>query len=121
MASKLDWSDIEHAPISQQFRALTKELLTLRQQKIVPLIKDGFVAAKAELLGGSKQTGGVDVRWQTVKGDELQIIANFSAKDLQVPTVAIGELIWASMPVEEKSLRPDQIIVRCRYSPATGL
>ena len=121
LASKLDWSDIEHAPISQQFRALTKELLTLRQQKIVPLIKDGFVAAKAELLGGSKQTGGVDVRWQTVKGDELQIIANFSAKDLQVPTVAIGELIWASMPVEEKSLRPDQIIVRCRYSPATGL
>ena len=71
LASKLDWEAMESAPLSRQFRALTRELLSLRQQKIVPMIKDRFIAAKAELLGTSLDTGGVNVRWRTAKGDQL--------------------------------------------------
>ena len=51
IVSKLNWEVIEHAPRSREFRALTRELLTLRQRHVVPLIKQGFTRAKAELLG----------------------------------------------------------------------
>ena len=38
LSSKLDWDRIEHAPRSREFRALTRELLKLRHQKVVPLV-----------------------------------------------------------------------------------
>jgi maltooligosyltrehalose trehalohydrolase len=115
LASKLDWDSINNAPLSRQFLALTKELLSIREQRIVPLIKDGFTAAKADLLGSSKKTGGLDVRWRTHSGEELQIIANFSGDDLEMPNVTVGHVLWASGPRDDKVLRPDQIYVRRTY------
>jgi maltooligosyltrehalose trehalohydrolase len=46
MASRLDWNVLDHSPVSRAFRVLTQELLRIRQNKIVPLIQDGFVSAK---------------------------------------------------------------------------
>ena len=115
-ASKLDWHTMDNAPLSRQFRALTRDLLTVRQQKIVPMIKDSFIGAKAELLDTSKVTGGVNVRWRTAKGDELQIIANFAAEDVAMPKVKVGNIVWASTSPSDEVVRPDQIIVRRAYA-----
>jgi maltooligosyltrehalose trehalohydrolase len=116
LASKLDWNALDRSPLSRQFRALTRELLTVRQQKIIPLIKDRFIAAKAELLGTSKQTGGVNVRWRTAKGDELQIIANFASEDVPMPQTKIGNIVWASNSPSTDAVRPEQIILRRSYA-----
>jgi maltooligosyltrehalose trehalohydrolase len=116
LASKLDWQAMESAPLSRQFLALTRELLSVRQQKIVPMIKDRFIAAKAELLGTSLDTGGVNVRWRTAKGDQLQIIANFAAEDVAMPKDKIGNIVWASSSPSDEVVRPDQIVVRRAYA-----
>ncbi len=57
-------------------------------------------------------TGGVNVRWRTAKGDELQIIANFAAEDVPMPKVRVGNIIWASSSPSDEAVRPDQVIVR---------
>ena len=54
LLSKLDWGAIEDAPRAEEFRALTRELLSVRHRRITPLIKEGFVQAKAELLGRAR-------------------------------------------------------------------
>jgi maltooligosyltrehalose trehalohydrolase len=110
-ASRLDWDGMERAPLSREFRTLTRDLLSVRQQKIVPLIKDRFVVSSAELLDSSKITGGVNVRWRTAKGDELQIIANFGDGGVPMPVLEAGEVIWASGPPTD-AVEPHQIIVR---------
>jgi maltooligosyltrehalose trehalohydrolase len=104
--------------VASNFHALTKELLSIRQHRIVPLIKDGFTDAKAELLGRSKKTGGLDVRWRTTSGEELPIIANFGTDDLPMPNVMIGQVLWSSEPRADRVLRPDQIYVRRTYYTA---
>src|SRR6185312_15478044 len=81
LASKLDWHVIDQAQASRDFRALTQELLRIRQDKIVPLIKQGVVAAQADMIGADDAIGGLDMRWRTGKGDVLQIVANFSDGD----------------------------------------
>ena len=66
LLSKLDWGAIEDAPRSQEFRALTRELLSVRHCRIIPLIKEGFVQAKAELLGRARAPKeGLNVTWWT--------------------------------------------------------
>jgi maltooligosyltrehalose trehalohydrolase len=74
------------------------------------MIKDRSVAAKAELLGPRGAKSGFDVRWQTAKGDELQIIANFGKDTLPMPRVVEREIVWSSGQRDETLLRPD---VRC--------
>jgi maltooligosyltrehalose trehalohydrolase len=113
MASKLDWNAIERAPASVEFRSLTKELLKTRHEKIVPMIKDGFVQAKAELLGTPEVCGGLNLHWRTANGDALQIVTNFSAQALARPPLIEGEALWGSEPVGgHLYLHPAEIIVR---------
>lgn len=111
LASKLDWKAIDHTPRSREFRALTKELLILRQANVVPLIKERFVNAKAELLGDSRKTGGLNVRWHTAEGSRLQIITSFAQASLRMPTLG-GCVLWDSegSPVGGE-LRPHQTVV----------
>ncbi|WP_407114439.1 hypothetical protein [Bradyrhizobium sp. LMG 9283] len=68
-ASKLDWTRIDRSPASTEFRVLTVQLLRIRREKIVPLIKRGFVSSQRKLLGEGARLGGLDVRWQTEDGD----------------------------------------------------
>jgi len=117
-ASKLDWSWIENAPIGEEFRKLTRELIQIRQQKVVPLLKQGFVKAEAELFGERKAKSAVNVRWHTGAGDQLQIVTSFGEARLPMPPVN-GKGIWDSdgghrMP----GLRPHQLVVALGRSPA---
>lgn len=109
-ASKLDWSSIDHSPASAKFRALTTQLLTIRREKIVPLIKRGFVSAQRKLLG-DPGSGGIDVRWQTTRGDILQIVANFSDHPLPLPKMVAAECLWRGLAVEAGALLPGDITV----------
>ncbi len=95
-----------------EFRALTQQLLRVRRDRIVPLIKQGFTAAKADLLGSRDATGGLDVRWQTASGDVLQIVANFSDGDLSMPALIDGETLWPPEVTKQDVLAPADIVVR---------
>jgi maltooligosyltrehalose trehalohydrolase len=110
-ASKLDWTKIDCSPLSLKFRALTAQLLRIRRDKIVPLIKRGFVSAERTLLGKNHHKGGLDVRWRTKSGDTLQIVANFGDIEHPMPALIEGESLWQSASVD-KALLPNDIIVR---------
>ncbi|UWU95571.1 malto-oligosyltrehalose trehalohydrolase [Bradyrhizobium sp. CB1015] len=112
LASKLDWTSIDQSPSGTRFRALTAHLLTIRHEKIVPLIKRGFVSAQRQLLGTDPRMGGVDVRWQTEQGDVLQIVANFADHELPMPSLVDGESLWRMHPHVAGGLGPGDIIVR---------
>lgn len=111
-ASKLDWTSIEHSPASLKFRALTRQLLKMRREKIVPLIEQGFLSARSELLGESPRTGGLNVCWRTANGTTLQIVANFADHELPMPGLVPGESLWRSLPADTQSLLPGDIVVR---------
>ena len=91
---------------------MTSRLLTIRREKIVPLIEQGFASAHRELLGDHPRQGGIDVRWQTEKGDTLQIVANFADRPLPMPKLVAGECLWRGGPAQEQALLPGDIIAR---------
>jgi maltooligosyltrehalose trehalohydrolase len=110
-ASKLDWETLDHASESRQFRALTTRLLRIRREKIVPLIRSGFVSATAAILEApARPDAGIDARWQTARCEILQIVANFSEDRLPTTLVA-GEDLWGST-TRAGSLDPWEIQVR---------
>ena len=111
-ASKLDWSSIDRSPGCAGFRALTTRLLTIRRERIVPLIEQGFVSAQRELIGADPRQGAIDVRWQTRRGETLQIVANFADHPLPMPALVAGECLWRGGPADESALVPGDIIVR---------
>ena len=111
-ASKLDWSSIDGSSVSLKFRALTAQLLRIRREQIVPLLKIGFVSAQVDRLGENDRTGGLDVRWGTSSGDILQIVANFSDKELHMPILIEGQSLWQLRPEKAGALLPSDIIVR---------
>ncbi|WP_453946611.1 malto-oligosyltrehalose trehalohydrolase [Bradyrhizobium sp. USDA 372] len=112
LASKLDWTGIDQSPSGTRFRALTAQLLTMRREKIVPLIKRGFVSAQRQLLGTDPRFGGVDVRWQTEQGDVLQIAVNFADHELPMPSLVDGESLWRLRSHVAGGLGPGDMMVR---------
>lgn len=112
LASKLDWTGIDQSPAGTRFRALTAQLLTMRREKIVPLIKRGFVSAQRQLLGTDPRMGGVDVRWQTEQGDVLQIVANFADHELPMPSLVDGESLWRLRSHVAGGVGPGDMMVR---------
>jgi len=114
MASKLGWDMLDRSPISRERRRLTQELLNIRREKIVPLIRSEFVEAKAELLGAfAAGSGGINVQWQTAKGERLQIVTNFSTEALPLPPLIPGETLWGAQHASGHFyLSPTEIIVR---------
>jgi maltooligosyltrehalose trehalohydrolase len=117
LASKIDWSPLEHAPVSRAFRDLTKELLAIRHQTIIPMIKDGFVSAKAVLLGKRDSKQGIHVRWQTRLGDELHMVINFSNESLAMPAIEGSETVWPRREEAGTLISPWQIAVRRKLQP----
>lgn len=108
LASKLDWVRIDSATESLEFRALTAELLRIRREQIIPLIKHGFVTAER----GTIQSGGLDVRWRTANGETLQIVANFAECELPMPPPVDGIDLWRSRASSANVLVPGDIVVR---------
>jgi maltooligosyltrehalose trehalohydrolase len=112
-ASKIDWRALEESRVSREFRELTRKLLRIRGEKIVPLIREGVVQAEYDLLGTTGSTGGLNVRWQTVKGDVLQLVANFSGQAIARPPLVSGETLWGSeSDAGHLYLNPADILVR---------
>ncbi len=118
-ASKLDWKAIDSSPASLKFRALTAQLLRIRREKIVPLIKNGFVSAERSLLGKTALTQGIDVRWKTVDGGSLQIVANFGQNDLRLPSLIEGVTLWRLHAADHEALPPSDLLVRVGSSTQT--
>jgi maltooligosyltrehalose trehalohydrolase len=111
LSSKLNWDALEQAPRSNEFRALTRELMTLRHQHVVPLIKEGFTRAKAELFGRGLSKEGLNVIWHTDEDNSLQVITSFADTSLPMPKIE-GSVIWNSeCGAPEEFLRPHQIVV----------
>ncbi len=108
-ASKLDWAAIYADPQSQAFRKLSRDLIQLRNDEIVPLIKEGFVRAKSELLGGPAPTG-LKIAWETATGARLQIITSFAPESISIPQID-GRIVWNSEAGKTSTLQPHQIIV----------
>jgi maltooligosyltrehalose trehalohydrolase len=112
-ASKLNWQALERADASRQFRALTRDLLEIRRANIVPLLKEGVVRARAELLnprGG--RAGGLHVQWHTARGRILQIVANFDEQAVLRPPLVEGNVLWGAEPAEGHIyLHPADILV----------
>jgi maltooligosyltrehalose trehalohydrolase len=111
LSSKLNWDALEQAPRSHELRALTRELLTLRHQHVVPLIKKGFTRAKAEFLGGGRSKEGLNVIWHTDEDNSLQVITSFADTSLPMPKIE-GSVIWNSeRGTPGEVLRSHQIVV----------
>jgi maltooligosyltrehalose trehalohydrolase len=109
--SKLDWGAIEDAPRCQEFRALTRELLSVRHRRIIPLIKEGLVQAKAELLGRARAPKeGLNVTWWTEEGSGLQIITSCAPAALPMPKID-GTVVWNSERTLSSNLQPRQTVV----------
>lgn len=111
-ASKLDWVGIDRSPVSVRFRDQTARLLKIRRERIVPLIKRGFVSAQSKLSGEDARMGGLDVCWWTEQGDILQIVANFAEHELPLPALIAGENLWRLHPDGTETLTPGEINVR---------
>ncbi|MDX3965354.1 MAG: hypothetical protein QHD01_02000 [Bradyrhizobium sp.] len=56
----------------------------------------------------------MDVRWQTERGDALQIVANFAGHALPMPPLVEGESLWRLHPHAAEALVPGDMIVRLR-------
>jgi malto-oligosyltrehalose trehalohydrolase len=90
--SRLDWSSIRRDP-HRRWLSHYQQLLSIRREKIVPLIKDVQPGeACFELLG----PGAIRVRWALVGGGSLELVVNFSPSRLELAGKPAGELISAT-------------------------
>jgi maltooligosyltrehalose trehalohydrolase len=109
-ASKLDWAALAQSPRAKEFRQFSRDLLQLRERHVVPLIKEGFIKAKAELLGNESAPEGINVIWTTALGNHLQIAMSFGGPRLPMPLL-VGDVIHNGDGAQESSdLCPQQII-----------
>ena len=121
-ASKLDWASIESSAPGREFQRLTQKLLAIRRTKIVPLIREGFVGVKSELIGAQYgKTGGINIRWQTGHGLTLQITTNFLEQAILHPSLIQGDTLWGSEPGPgHLYLQASDIVVRLGHTPRSA-
>jgi maltooligosyltrehalose trehalohydrolase len=108
--SKLDWHSLNHSTPAA-WRGFYRELLSLRQTKIVPLIKtiSGNAAAYRVL-----QANGLVVSWSLPGGKELRLAANLGQDALAKISFPGGEIIYQSDGVaaalEHEALPPWSVL-----------
>ncbi|MGF9567654.1 malto-oligosyltrehalose trehalohydrolase [Neorhizobium sp. BT27B] len=99
--AKLDWSQRERADASEML-AFYKSLLTLRHQRIVPLLQD-VGAGNASF----RHDGGLTiVDWTLAAGSRLHIVANLADQPAKIPAPLTGEQIFLLGSVSETILAP---------------
>lgn len=92
LASKLDWASISQ-PQHREWLDFYKRVLTLRREKIVPLIQEIAPGqATFEVLAADS----LKVQWPFSKGGGLQLAANFSANSVELSREPAGELLYAT-------------------------
>ena len=90
----LDWAAIDVSPHRERF-ALTRTLLAVRREHIVPLVP--------QMRGGADARIDNDVlvaEWRA-GGKRLQIVANLSGSPRPRPTLSWGMPIWGEVPPQE--------------------
>ena len=102
--SKLNWQEItQNLPSASG----PPPQAVLRQERIVPLIRNALHVAARQLLGRHQ---GTYARWESKKGDALSIVTNLSGAALKIPRhFADGEIIWRTRQDENnRVLVPNQ-------------
>ena len=89
----LDWTAIDVSPHRERF-ALTRALLAVRREHIVPLIPQMRGGAEAGI------DDGVLVAEWSADGKHLQIVANLSGTPKPRPDLSWGMPIWGEVPPE---------------------
>ena len=90
LISKLDWASVSHPPHDEWLRWY-RTLLTVRQEEIVPRIKN-IVGGKAQYEVLSQCA--VRVRWPFVEGGSLEVLANFSRDPLPLGLMPAGRVLY---------------------------
>lgn len=98
--AKLDWSQRDGADALEML-AFYKSLLTLRHQRIVPLLQ-GVRAGNAFRHDGRLTI----VCWTLAAGARLHIVANLADQPATIPAPLSGEQIFLLGSVREKMLAP---------------
>jgi maltooligosyltrehalose trehalohydrolase len=88
LASKLDWAEAERPP-HRDARVETCDLIRLRREHVVPLIRSGWRGAEQRSRGG-----GLDVAWRFAAGT-LRLRANFGERPEDVEVGPDAWTLWA--------------------------
>ena len=92
LASKLDWNCLNRAPHGEWLRTY-RELLSVRQHKIVPVLKE-IVAGTARYQNPGPNA--VFASWEFMRGGTLELFANFGPDSVPAPNKPKGNLIYAT-------------------------
>ena len=88
-SSKLDWSSLDE-PDAAAACGWYRELLAVRRRHIVPLLSSLPRGGEFQVLGEAA----VLVRWQSVGGTQLTLVANLKSKPAAGLPPAAGSLLW---------------------------
>lgn len=89
--SRLDRADLKK-PEHAQWRAMIKELLTIRHARIVPGLAGMAPDAETERFGGR----GFSIAWRLADGRRLELQANLGSTHLAGFRRPSGEVLWAT-------------------------
>ena len=92
--SKLDWGEAAHEPNRQWFE-FTRELLTLRQRRLVPYLA-GVGRGEFHVLA----PGRIAVHWPLAAGGYLHLLANLAKQAAMAAPLPPGELVYSTHPVD---------------------
>jgi 1,4-alpha-glucan branching enzyme len=89
LASKLDWNCLERTPHAAWLKTY-RELLSVRQHKIVPLLKEIVPRARYQTPGPNA----VLASWEFARGGSLELFANFGQEAVPAPYQPKGSPIY---------------------------
>ena len=111
LKSKLDWGSLRER-VHSDWLCLYRELLALRQSKIVPHL-GGFVATRRDTSTGSKRWVSVD--WIFTHGATLELRANLGSESMMIAARNAETPLYSSSPevgdgIRQGSLSPWSVV-----------
>jgi len=94
--SQLNWAEIEQ-PLHKRWLQLYRELLTIRQARLVPLLPQVRSGAFEVSAAGS-----VLVRWPVGDAGSLHLLAHLNDRPAVAPAVTPGVTLYASQTIENE-------------------
>jgi malto-oligosyltrehalose trehalohydrolase len=101
LKSKLDWGSLRER-VHSDWLGLYRELLSLRQSKIVPQL-GGFVATRRDTSTGSKRWVSVD--WIFTRGATLELRANLGGESVMIAAQNAETPLYSSTPEAAAGIR----------------
>jgi len=105
LSSKLDWHSLtreDHALWLQFYR----ELLSIRQQQIVPHLK-AVHSTRVDLCAGGMR--GLSITWVLTDGTELTLVANLGEEWLGDVTSRTGQHVYFSSPEASRAIEQNRL------------